>query len=1123
MRWFFPSSLRVRLVLIVLFATIPTLVLMLWSARQERKAAAAEAAASALRLARIASNNQERVIEVAHELLSTAAELPEARKRDSQGCTHLFTKFLKQYRGHANFVAVEPSGKVFCSGQPIVGTVNFADRDWFRRAVKNRQFAASEYTLGRITGKPVVVLGYPVLNASGQVEAVLSISLDLAWVNEFAVNARLPAATALTVIDRKGTILVRVPESEKWVGKSIAKRALFQTILDRGEGTAEASGEDGITRLYGFSSLGSGNEAYVTVGIAKDVAFATINSIFVRNLAALGVVALLAFLAAWFGSDWFILRRVNALNAASRRLAAGDLSARAGPMRGHDEFSQLGRTFDEMASSMERMISERRRAEAAFKTGYEKLQTLKEINQRILSSLDLQTILEGILEKTVALGLFDIGVIRLIDNRGEFLEPVASRGYRHPENVYGKTTDPGDLRTGKVIRQVIAGKGVHTIEDLSRVDGMRTFKSEGVQSVVVVPVRIQDQVLGTIQLGSRTRRNYSTDEIDFLEALGSQMGIAVQNARLFNGTKQSLERVRALSEINLATTSTLDLHAVLKILMEKIDLFLPYAAVQVWLFNGKSGVLEKAACWNLPEEDWKERKLKGTPSLIKEAIETKSPMVVGNIQTDPRTMDPDYYRRYGLVSYLGIPMLGKGEVIGMLVFLTREAHEFASEEVEFLTTLTGHAAIAIHNSQLYEQSKRQAVELEKANKDLKKYGEVQELLKEISQDITSLDVASLLKKLTEKVREVLRVDVADVRLRADEIWHVIGAAGIDSELLRSGLATVRGRSKWIIQNRRPLVISDIEQQTDRLTGSVLSGLGIRGYLGVALYSRDGEVIGILRALTYQPRNFTQEEVELLQQLANGAAIALENSRLLEQTKKQAAELEQAGKMQADFTAMIIHDLRSPLMNMMGTAELMAEGVFGPVNEEQKRWLLKVLASGRSLRELVSDYLDLSKVEAGHIDITKEDMDVREIIESSIENYLLLARDKNISITETVQPAISTIKADPRRLDQVLSNLLSNAVKFTADGGRIEVGANQADDTQVRIWVKDDGVGIAAEEIGALFEKYRQLTDGRISEHKGTGLGLVICKTVVEAHGGKIWVESEKGKGTTFFFTLPVSA
>jgi signal transduction histidine kinase len=225
-------------------------------------------------------------------------------------------------------------------------------------------------------------------------------------------------------------------------------------------------------------------------------------------------------------------------------------------------------------------------------------------------------------------------------------------------------------------------------------------------------------------------------------------------------------------------------------------------------------------------------------------------------------------------------------------------------------------------------------------------------------------------------------------------------------------------------------------------------------------------------------------------------------------------------MQADFTAMIVHDLRSPLTNIIGTVEAMVEGLFGPVNEEQKEWLLKLLANGRSVADFINDYLDLSKVEAGRIDITKEEVDLGQLIQNSIENCLPSARNKNILIAGAVDPVLFRIKADPRRLNQVLSNLLSNAVKFTADGGQIEVGARQMNGTEIKVWVKDSGVGIASEEISSLFEKYRQLTSGKKSAHKGTGLGLVICKKIVEAHGGQIWVESKEGKGTTFFITLP---
>jgi signal transduction histidine kinase len=200
--------------------------------------------------------------------------------------------------------------------------------------------------------------------------------------------------------------------------------------------------------------------------------------------------------------------------------------------------------------------------------------------------------------------------------------------------------------------------------------------------------------------------------------------------------------------------------------------------------------------------------------------------------------------------------------------------------------------------------------------------------------------------------------------------------------------------------------------------------------------------------------------------------------------------------------------------------MLEDGLLGPVNEEQKKWLAKIQVQSHHLVEQVNNFLDLSKLEAGRVDLVKEEVKLDRLIQDAVENFLALAKEKKLSLTSRADPAIAPIEADPRRLDQVLSNLLSNALKFTGEGGEIEVGVSRENGTEAKVWVKDNGVGIPAQEIGSLFEKYRQTTSGKSTKEKGTGLGLVICKMIVEAHGGKIWIESEEGKGTTFAFTLP---
>ncbi len=240
------------------------------------------------------------------------------------------------------------------------------------------------------------------------------------------------------------------------------------------------------------------------------------------------------------------------------------------------------------------------------------------------------------------------------------------------------------------------------------------------------------------------------------------------------------------------------------------------------------------------------------------------------------------------------------------------------------------------------------------------------------------------------------------------------------------------------------------------------------------------------------------------------------------TERKRAQ-EAVEKLKADFMAMIVHDLRSPLSNLGGITSMLEEGLLGPVAEEQKKWLGKIGANVRNLIGLVNDFLDLSQLESGRIELTKEEVDLDQLIQTSLDNYFILAQDKKISLRKRVDPALTRITADPRRLDQVFGNLISNALKFTPTGGEIEVGVCLENEAQIKVWVSDTGVGIAPEEISQIFQKYRQTASGKNSGQKGTGLGLVICKMIVEAHRGKIWAESEEGKRTTFTFSLPLRA
>jgi signal transduction histidine kinase len=373
-RLFF-SGLRVRLLLLVLLAVIPALGLTLYANLEERQLRKAQVQEHAMRLSRLVSADHDRLIEDARRLIVTLARLPAVREGKRDACNALFADLLTRHSSYANLGVIDANGNIFCSALPMTAQVYAGDRAYFRRAKETRDFAIGDYQIGRITGKATLNFGYPVLDDAGHVRAVVFAALDLAWLSELASHAGLPSGTMLSVIDRNGTILSRYPDEGKWVGKLMPEPLLLNAILtQKGNGTTDAPGTDGIPRLFSFAPFGGaaqGANAYVSVGIPAAVAFAGVNQILARNIAMLGLVAVLALAAAWVGGNLFIVRQIQALVRATKRVAAGELVVRTGLPQGQGELSQLAGAFDQMAESLERAHERRLLEEELRRKNYQ--------------------------------------------------------------------------------------------------------------------------------------------------------------------------------------------------------------------------------------------------------------------------------------------------------------------------------------------------------------------------------------------------------------------------------------------------------------------------------------------------------------------------------------------------------------------------------------------------------------------------------------------------------------------------------------------------------------------------------------------------------------------------------
>lgn len=343
--------------MLVAIAVVPLLGSILYSALEQRQLAGNEVQETTVRLARIASSQQGQLILGTRQLLTGLAQLREVRQRDAAECSALFAKLHKSYPVYSNLGAADRDGEIYCSARPTSGAVNVADRPYFVRARQSADFAIGDYQIGRITFSATLALAYPILDQQHEFQGVVFAALNLDWLNQLITQADLPPDSIFTVTDKFGTILVRHPEPEKWVGRSTTESSLSAFARGIGSGVAEASAPDGIPRLIGFTPLMEGKEGgnfYVSIGIPKVAAFAEANRTLARNLGWIAVTALVAFAAAWFGGDLFILRQVSALVGMARELEKGNLTRRAGPPYERGELGRLAQTLDQMAVSLQK-------------------------------------------------------------------------------------------------------------------------------------------------------------------------------------------------------------------------------------------------------------------------------------------------------------------------------------------------------------------------------------------------------------------------------------------------------------------------------------------------------------------------------------------------------------------------------------------------------------------------------------------------------------------------------------------------------------------------------------------------------------------------------------------------
>ena len=631
------------------------------------------------------------------------------------------------------------------------------------------------------------------------------------------------------------------------------------------------------------------------------------------------------------------------------------------------------------------------------------------------------------------------------------------------------------------------------------------------------------QYLEQIESAKETREQRVRDRTKDLLAINEQLQAEVrERERTEEKFRQNLDRIRVLHEIDLAITSTLDLRGVLEVLLEKIDLVLPYSVTTIRLLNKDSGRLEPIACRNLDETEWRASVNRTSSTLTRVLPDITAPLMIRNAQTDPRSLAPDFLRQHSLVSLLRVPLIAKGEVLGVLTFFTKEEHEFSDDEVEFLVPLAGQTAIAIHNAQLYDKMSRLAGELAATNRRLEtSLKELTSLYTALSPLTPASSINEIFDGIIERLMESTGADAALIRLRDNATGTLpwVSQRGFPDHYLRAVDAVpLGGAANWVFQRREPLIAPDIAADS-RLKGKVQIQVGLRSCAILPLQIKN-EVQGILHLASRQLGYFTEEQRYRLIAIARQMGIALENRQLFDELKASNVELERSNKVKDEFLSVMSHELRTPLNVVMGYTAMMKDGMLGNVNPKQDDALGKILDRVNDQLAMINSILFSTAIEASKIPVERQAVILADLFHDLESTYFASTISPDLTLSWDCPPDLPILETDRAKLKQILQNLIDNAIKFTAKG-KISISARHNREAKtIELRVADTGLGIPRDMIGAIFEKFRQVDSSETRPFGGVGMGLYIVKSFTEMLAGKIEVESEAGKGSTFTVTIP---
>jgi signal transduction histidine kinase len=648
-------------------------------------------------------------------------------------------------------------------------------------------------------------------------------------------------------------------------------------------------------------------------------------------------------------------------------------------------------------------------------------------------------------------------------------------------------------------------------------------RQTGQQATLSVPLLREGTPIGVILLRRGEAVPFTGKQIALLKTFADQAVIAIENVRLFkelearnHALTESLDQQTATSEIlRVISSSPTDTQPVFDAIAESAARLCSANDAQVLRVDGD--VLRLVAECGATSMPSVRQLTRG--HLVGRAVIDRRTIHVQDLAQALAEYPESTAARYGVQSALAVPLLHEGVALGVIRISRTEIRPFTDKQIALLQTFADQAVIAIENVRLFKELETRNVDLTDA---LSRQTATSEILRVISGSPT--DVQPVFDTIIKSAVTLCNGVFGSLDRFDGDLIYPVATHNYTPEALEAVQRIFPARPSRSLGVGRAILdrdivhIADVELDPEYRAQNLAGTIGFRSGLFVPML-RDGVPIGVILVARAEPGSFSDNQIALLKTFADQAVIAIENVRLFKELQAANRELAAASHHKSEFLANMSHELRTPLNAIIGFSEVLSDRMFGDLNEKQEEYLKDIHASGTHLLSLINDILDLSKIEAGRMELELTDFD----LPTALDNALMLVRERaqrrSLTLDTVVDAGVGQIQADERKIRQVVLNLLSNAIKFTTEGGRIELAAVPKDGC-IEVSVSDTGIGIAQEDQETVFEEFRQVGTAD-KKAEGTGLGLTLCRKFIELHGGKIWVKSQLGAGSTFTFTIPV--